>query len=263
VQHSSASRRIRALFSQALHSQSNSHLHTALFSLVDLHANIPQVKRGEFCQWYNVERQCQRLAKVAPNEEAIWSRTGCYTWSQTYTKILQYANYFLEQGVKPTDVVGIYLTNCPEFMFAWMGLWALGAAPALQNHYVGGEALLHCIKIAGIKLLLVDSDDDCRERVVAIRNDITKLGINIVILDEAVKAHIDTLKPTRPPDSLRQQIKITDPGVLLYTSGSTGFPKAVAFPWSRFFQVCATTLLLTAETLSPGLTCRNRPATHL
>ena len=60
-----------------------------------------------------------------PNAEAIWSRKGTYTWQETHTNSCQYATYFLELGVRPGELVAFYLQNSPEFIFAWLGLWAI------------------------------------------------------------------------------------------------------------------------------------------
>lgn len=72
--------------------------------------------------------------KKRQNDDCIWSREGCYTWNQTYERVNQYAQWYLEQGVKPKDLVCFYMMNSPDFVFAWLGLWAIGAAPAMINY---------------------------------------------------------------------------------------------------------------------------------
>lgn len=157
------------------------------------------------------------MSHLAPNEEAIWSRTGSYTWSQVYIKSLQYAQFYLERGVQQKDIVAFYLTNSPEFMVAWLGLWAIGCSPAMINFHLSGESLIHCVKLTGSKMILVDWDEGCRIRIEESRPELEKIGINIVVLDDAVKRHIGILQPTRPPDSCRSGLRIQDPGFLLFT----------------------------------------------
>ena len=60
-----------------------------------------------------------------PDNVSIWSRDGCYTAKEVYEKACQYAGWFLELGIKPGELVAFYLQNSPEFIFAWLGLWAI------------------------------------------------------------------------------------------------------------------------------------------
>ena len=66
-------------------------------------------------------------------------------------------------------------------------------------------------------MILVDWDEECRARVEESRLELEKIGIKIVVLDDAVKQHIDVLQPTRPPDSYRSGLRTRDPGFLLFT----------------------------------------------
>jgi hypothetical protein len=66
-------------------------------------------------------------------------------------------------------------------------------------------------------MILVDWDEECQSRIEEIRLELEKIGIKIVILDDAVKQHIDALQPTRPPDSYRSGLRPRDPGFLLFT----------------------------------------------
>lgn len=68
------------------------------------------------------ETTVQKYADVV----AIWSREGVYTWREAHDRVCQYAAYFLELGVRPGDLVAFYLENSPEFLFAWLGLFAIG-----------------------------------------------------------------------------------------------------------------------------------------
>jgi acyl-coenzyme A synthetase/AMP-(fatty) acid ligase len=134
-----------------------------------------------------------------------------------YTKSLQYAQFYLEQGVHPKHIVAFYLTNSPEFMLAWLGLWAIGCTPAMINFHLSGEALIHCVQLTGSKMILVDWDERCHSRIEESRPELEEIGIKIVVLDDAVKQHIDSLQAMRPPDSCRSGLQTRDPGMLLFT----------------------------------------------
>jgi len=151
------------------------------------------------------------------NEQAIWSRSGCYTWKETYDQANRYSQFMLSHGVNKGELVGFYLTNTPEFMFAQVGSWGIGCAPALINYHLAGEALVHCIKLAGTRLLLVDWDEECVARIEAAREKIEEMGISIVILDDATRSSINSSPPIRPDDEFRKKISPAFPMSLIYT----------------------------------------------
>jgi hypothetical protein len=86
------------------------------------------------------------------------------------------------------------------------------------NHHLAGDALIHCLKVAGGKLLLVDEDPEAIERVEAVRARIEgELGMTIRILNKELKGEICRLAPERPADELRRDMKGTFPMSLFYT----------------------------------------------
>lgn len=114
--------------------------------------------------------------------------------------------------------MSLYLTNQPEFVFAHMGSWGAGSAPAFINHHLAGDALVHCLKVAGGKLLLVDEEPEAQARIEAVRDRIEgELGMTIRILDKHTKGEILRMEPKRPDDEHRAGVKGTDPMFLFYT----------------------------------------------
>ncbi|RDW80094.1 acetyl-CoA synthetase-like protein [Coleophoma cylindrospora] len=178
--------------------------------------------------------------KRQQNEDCIWSRSGCYTWNQAYDRTHRWAQWFLSRGVKPQDLVAFYLQNSPDFIFAWLGLWAIGAAPAMINYNLSGAALLHCLKISGAKVLLVDEEKELRDRIEEVRTTIEgELGMEAHVLDDQKMAEVLSNKPERPGDVFRERVKGNWPMVLLYTSGTTGMPKGCPFNVDRGFPAGA------------------------
>ena len=148
----------------------------------------------------------------------MWSREGIYTWREAHSRVCQYASYFLSSGAKPGSLVALYMQNAPEFIFAWIGLWAIGCAPVMLNWNLGAESLLHCIKISGAKIMLVDGEAGCQERIQKERDRIEgELQVKIVILTNSLKAEIANLVASRPDDSYRDCVVGTSPGALFYT----------------------------------------------
>jgi acyl-CoA synthetase (AMP-forming)/AMP-acid ligase II len=108
--------------------------------------------------------------------------------------------------------------NCPEFMFVWMATWALGCAPALINYNLTGDALVHCLKVSGATVLLVDEDEGCQARINESRERIeSEVGMQTVVLSPEKKAEINALEPKVPERKWRAGLKGDFPMCLLYT----------------------------------------------
>jgi acyl-CoA synthetase (AMP-forming)/AMP-acid ligase II len=108
--------------------------------------------------------------------------------------------------------------NSPDFMFAWLGLWSIGAAPAMINYNLAGKALLHCLKISGAKLLLVDEEPALRARIEDVGAQLEgELAIKVIVIDSKEKAGISTMSAERPLDAYREVVKGDGHMCLFYT----------------------------------------------
>lgn len=135
-----------------------------------------------------------------------------------HTRACQYAAYFLDLGIRPGDLVAFYLQNSPEFIFAWLGLWAIGCAPALINFNLAGDALTHCLKVSGAKIMLVDEEEKVHVRIEEQRGIIeSELGMQAIVLDHPLKTAIASKPAQRPDDSYRDGVKGNFPAMIVYT----------------------------------------------
>jgi acyl-CoA synthetase (AMP-forming)/AMP-acid ligase II len=120
--------------------------------------------------------------------------------------------------VQPGELVAMYMTNRPEFLFAHLGSWSIGSAPAWINYNLAGDALVHCLKVAGAKVVLVDEDAECRKRIEHVRERLeSELGMTIRVLAQDLKGEILRLEPKRPGDEMRVGAKGKFPLFLFYT----------------------------------------------
>lgn len=128
--------------------------------------------------------------------------------------------------------MAFYMQNSPEFIFAWLALWEIGAAPAMINYNLGGEALIHCLTIGKAKegpyIVLVDEDQALRARIEEVRETLEGgIGAEIVIMDDGTRDEISSFEAKRVPDEVRKDVQGNWPLALFYTSGTTGMPKGM------------------------------------
>jgi acyl-coenzyme A synthetase/AMP-(fatty) acid ligase len=96
----------------------------------------------------------------------------------------------------------------------------------LINYNLTGKALLHCLKLSGANLILVDNDETLGNRIDEVKGVIEEeLKMKIVVANETVMEEIRSKSNTRIEDIYREGVKGNWPMCMLYTSGTTGMPK--------------------------------------
>ncbi|KAK3114506.1 hypothetical protein LTR53_007110 [Teratosphaeriaceae sp. CCFEE 6253] len=187
------------------------------------------LKSGRLSPWYILAETCRRQ----PNDRAIWTRERSWTFQELHDQTVRYAQWMLDQGIRPGDLVGMYLHNSAEFAFIMFATFLIGAGPALINYNLEGRALMHCLRVAETKLLIVDADPACQQRIEGSRQDIEAAGTKLVTLDASLKSAIMSRPVTIPDESLSASMRPEFPYALIYTSGTTGLPKGCPFTVSR------------------------------
>lgn len=120
-------------------------------------------------------------------------------------------------GICPGDLVAMYLTNSAEFIMIMFATLCIGAGPAFINYNLEGKALMHCLKVCETKLLIVDADPRCQQRIEGSRQEIESKNTKIVVLDESLKEEISARPVEVPKDELRKGMKGQWPYCLIYT----------------------------------------------
>ncbi|KAL9131960.1 MAG: hypothetical protein Q9217_000240 [Psora testacea] len=127
------------------------------------------------------------------------------------------------------------------------------------NFNLAGDGLVHCLRVSGAKIMLVDQDEICSNRINAQRDRIeNKLEIKTIVLSQALKTKIGRLPARRPDDSYRDRVTGDFPVALFYTrycSGTTGLPKAAPFTTSRLHISATGRGALCNQRRGPGGDC--------
>jgi fatty-acyl-CoA synthase len=149
-------------------------------------------------------------------------------------------------GVRRGDVVALAMENRPEFFFAWFGLAKLGAVAAFLNTHIGGRALAHALRTTGASRAIVG--EECLPAFDApeVRGHGLPLWLwpdpekpappafaPLVTLDLAQRAAAAASSGPADP-AWRQGLSAGDPAICIFTSGTTGLPKAAIISHARW-----------------------------
>lgn len=164
------------------------------------------------------------------NHTALLFENERLTYRQLDALANRFAAWGLAQGLKHGDTVALLLPNRAEYVAAWMGLAKIGVATALINNNLTGAALAHCLSISGAAHVITDSE--CIAAVESIRVGMAR-PLTYWLIDPAGHDSYRTLDlkepklaPERPSRSIRAGLKSKDVALYIFTSGTTGMPKA-------------------------------------
>ena len=168
-----------------------------------------------------------------PDALALVFESESLSYESLNARANQLAHYLVEQGVKPNDIVGVYLERSIDMMLAILGVLKAGAAylpldpnyPAARIDYMLNDATPRCLltcdsissRLSFSNLALSD------DKVFCLDSDsfIEKLNCQqITNIDPCSLGNVDS---TAKPTGLNQN----DLAYVIYTSGSTGKPKGV------------------------------------
>lgn len=155
-----------------------------------------------------------------------------YTNKQFYDIILRYGTLLKNKyDIKPKDIVAMLYGNSDVYLFIWLGLWSIGARPAFINTNLTNKPLVHSIKTSTAKLVIVDPQYETNITT-AIQEELSM--VHFVNFTPQLEAEAHETHPIRQPDSTRTNKKASDMALLIFTSGTTGLPKAAHIGWNKF-----------------------------
>jgi fatty-acyl-CoA synthase len=181
----------------------------------------------------------EELAARFGDREALCSAREKLTYFHLNERANRYARWALAEGLRKGDVVCLLMPNRPEYMAVWIGLTRVGVGVALLNTNLTGAALTHCIAIVAPKQIIVD--DALLENFRTA--DTGKLGSAKIWLHgkpgqwPSISELVETLDGTALADTQRIALSIEDRALFVYTSGTTGMPKAANINHYRIMAI--------------------------
>ncbi len=206
----------------------NADLYGEETSLVEVN---PEVRRRNDITWLEFEL-------VEPKLAAQYRRE--MTWREFNDRANRFANLLLKRGIKKGDKVAILLMNCLEWLPVYFGILKSGAIAVPLNFRYTAEEIEHCLKLAEVNALIYGPE--FIERVETAKSRIPDVKLRLFVGDncplgaEGYESLIASYSAKEPQVSLGED----DDAAIYFSSGTTGFPKAILHTHRSLISSCHT-----------------------
>ena len=167
-----------------------------------------------------------RWATEQPESTALWwlneelTEERRFTFAGLRDLSLSAARAFLESGIRPGDPVMVLLPRVPEWWITMLGLTRFGAVPIPCTPQLTPHDLTYRIETGNIRSIITDAAGAVK------LPDFTGTRWQVDTPLPGWNSLSDALRDT-PPECDTPPTRASDPGIIYFTSATTGGPKMV------------------------------------
>ncbi len=169
---------------------------------------------------------------------ALIGEPESYSFVRLFNRTNQYARWALAQETPKGSTIALMMRNRPEYAAIWLGLSRVGIVVALIGPDLQGAALAHALHVADARIAIAAPEGAAAMRAAGFGGEIWTYGPGERQLDAAVDLYSGmALAEGDAPD-----VRLDDRALRIFTSGTTGFPKAAevshrkAIAWTHWFS---------------------------
>lgn len=202
----------------------NSKLYGDDICLVEIN---PEIQEKQRVTWK--EYELIQPAATAPYRREI-------TWSIFDEKANRVSNMLLGRGIRKGQKVAILLMNCLEWLPIYFGILKAGAVAVPLNFRYTAAEIEYCVKLADADILFFGPE--FIGRVESIAASISQDRLLFYVGENCPSFAEDYLHATANCSSTAPKILVEDDddAAIYYSSGTTGFPKAILLKHSALLQ---------------------------
>jgi long-chain acyl-CoA synthetase len=206
----------------------NARLYGDEVSLVEIN---PELQETREVTWREYEL-------IEPRVVAEYRRE--MTWREFDEKANRFANLLLTRGIEKGDKVAVLLMNCLEWLPIYFGVLKSGAIAVPLNYRYTAEEIKYCLDLAECKVLVFGPE--FIGRIETICDDIPNVKHRFFVGNDCPTFAESYNRLTTYCLSTDPNVGITDDddAAIYFSSGTTGFPKAILHTHSSLMSACHT-----------------------
>lgn len=207
----------------------NARLKGSAVSLVEIN---PSEERDSALTWQDFN-----LIESA-NPDAPYRRE--LTWRDFDRRANRFANLLLSRGLKKGDRVAILLMNCLEWLPIYFGILKAGCIAVPMNYRYSSDEIKYCLDLADVDVLVFGPE--FITRMDAISGELDGLRMIFYVGKDGPSYTENCLhlmgfcSSSAPPVKLEEE----DFAAIYFSSGTTGFPKAILHNHRALYSSCLT-----------------------
>lgn len=170
----------------------------------------------------NIAHHIERSSRFFPHKAALIFEDKSFTYSQLNQLVNRVANSFNKLGVSKGDRVALFLPNIPEFIISYLGILKLGAIAVSVNVMLKSSEVGYILNDCTAKIVVTTE-----ELSQQINKDNLPFLENVLIADGEpnIGIKLASLIENSSFDFQAVELESKTPAAIVYTSGTTGFPK--------------------------------------
>ena len=207
----------------------NARLYGSDIALVEVN---PSEERDSAVTW----REASLIAEAQP--DAPYRRE--LSWRDFDRRANRFANFLLSRNIQRGTKVGILLMNCLEWLPVYFGILKAGCIAVPLNFRYASDEISYCLELADVEALVFGPEfvsrlDPIQENLTRVRLRLF-IGRNVPDYAEDCRRLMGFCSSGVPPVALDEN----DDAAIYFSSGTTGFPKAILHRHKALVCSCMT-----------------------
>ena len=209
--------------------EKNARLHGQEIALVEIN---PSEERDKAVTWWDFNL-IESAGQDAPYRREM-------SWRDFDRRANRFANLLLSRGLKKGTKVALLLMNCLEWLPLYFGILKAGCIAVPMNFRYSADEIKYCLDLADVEVLVFGPE--FISRMDAITDQIPGVKMLFFVGKDGPEYTEDCIRltgfcsSTCPPVALEEE----DDAAIYFSSGTTGFPKAILHNHRALVHACLT-----------------------